>query len=96
MRGFLQANRRTCLLLVVLALGGLATGCSKADKYKKAFMGQCVIVKPMEEACSCTYDRMTAEVPMEVMAITFEQGKRDPRVEKAIIDAMKVCTAKYR
>lgn len=84
------------LLLVVLALIGLAAGCSKSDKYKKAFMGQCVIVKPMEEACSCTYDRMTAEVPMEVMAVTFEQGKRDTRVEKAIVDAMTVCTAKYR
>jgi hypothetical protein len=71
-------------------------GCSKSDKYKEAFMRQCVMAKPMEEACSCTYDRMTAEIPMETIAMSLEGGRQDPAVAKAIAGALATCTAKYR
>lgn len=91
-----HVNWRMPLLLVVIVLTALAAGCSKSDKYKQAFMSQCALAKPMEDACSCTYDRMTAEVPVEAMAAMFEQGKRDPKVLKAISNALEICTAKYR
>jgi hypothetical protein len=79
-----------------LVVAALATGCSKADKYKEIFMRQCSIVKPMEEACSCTYDRMTAEISVHDVAAALEQGQQDPRVVKAISEALAACTAKYR
>jgi len=59
-------------------------------------MRQCVIAKPMEEPCSCTYDRMAAEVPMEAIALALETGKQDPKVAHAITSALATCTAKYR
>jgi hypothetical protein len=90
-------RRRTwSTAICFLVAAALATGCSKADKYKEIFMRQCSIVKPMEEACSCTYDRMTAKIPVHDLAAALEQGQQDPRVAKAISEALAVCTAKYR
>lgn len=83
-------------LLAPLAIAWLLCACSPRDKHKEAFMGQCAIAKPMEEACSCTYDRMTAEIPVAAIAASLESGKQDPKVAAAIQGAFITCTAKYR
>src|SRR4051794_37105628 len=77
------------LLLTTLTLS--IAGCSKYDKNKKLFMGQCAIVDAMEPACSCMYDKLTAKMSVEDIAKLVNDPRGHPQLADAMMGAAAQC-----